>query len=487
MAQSFEELAVALRELKGRILKRSWVPVPGSAEGAVYVTTGLSPRDAADPEAPWDPANPAADRSNHCFDVGDVAAFIDGTRKVLGVDLALVGGGYGCSDLGFATCGHGAYVVEKAILEDARFQALLADLRAYLARVRVAGTRRTYAAHRTIKIFVATTREIGEPLADADKGLIRLFVDKQGTSLNHCMADVDIIDGSPFGDKKTFLGRIWRRFVGSFSYRGDPLVARLVEANPLSAEEFDQLIANSGDGALTHVHGYANDFDTTLTSFATWAHRTGLDRLHRLPVLFSWPATKSKHDYHAQVEVAELNDRPLRELLFRLARVAQPSGLDVLAHSHGCKIFVEALKRGEPKFGESGSVLRHAILVQSDIGQAILGQALDDILSACGKLIIYHGADDLALRVSGGLSRADRVGVAGLPTSAMRPGMAAKVEQIDTTKVARGFVRHAPHLEAPEVVADICGLLKGEPPQRRDFIEPVDPEFGQWRLRRATR
>ncbi len=463
------------------------MPVPGSSEGALYVTTGLSPRDAGDPAAPWDPLNPGADRSIHCLDAGEVAAFIDGTREVLGVDLALAGGGYGCSELGFSTSGRGAYVVEKAILEDARFQALLAELRAYLARVRVAGTRRTYAAHRTVKIFVATTREVGEPLRDADKGLIGLYGDRQGASLSHCMAEVDIIDGSPCGDRKSFLGRIWRRFFGNFSHRGDPLVAKFVEADPLGAEEFDQLIANSGDGALVHVHGYANDFDTALTSFATWAHRTGLERLDRLPVLFSWPASNNKHDYHAQVEVAEVNDRPLRDLLSRLVRAAPPAGLDVLAHSHGCKVFAEVFKHGKPVFGEPGSALGCAILVQSDVGQAILGQALDDILSACGKLVIYHGADDLALRVSGGFARADRVGVAGVPKSAMRPGMAERVEQIDTTDVARGFVRHSPHLEAPEVVADICGLLKGEPPLKRHFIDAVDPEFGQWRLRRAAR
>jgi hypothetical protein len=487
MAQTREELAVAFRQLKGRISGRSWLPVPASAEGALYVTTGLLPRDAADPTAPWDQANPGADRPIHCFDVGDVAAFIDGTRKVLGVDLALAGGGYGCAELGFATSGRGAVVVEKAILEDDRFQELLADLRGYLARVRIAGTRKTYAAHRTLKIFVATTRAVGEPSSDTNGGLVCLYGDQQGTSLNHCMTEIDIIDGSPFGDRKTFLGRIWRRFVGSFSYRGDPLVARLVRATPLSADEFDGLIAQSGDGALTHVHGYANDFNSALTSFATLAYRTGLERLHRLPVLFSWPATRGKLDYHAQVEVAEVNDGPLRDLLSRLVRVAPPAGLDVLAHSHGCKIVAKALKGDGHAFGEPGSALRHAILVQADIGQAILGQALDDILSACGKLIIYHGADDLALRVSGGFARADRVGVAGLAKSAMRVGMATRVEQIDTTDVARGLVRHSPHLEAPEVVADICGLLQGEPPEKRSFIESVDPQFGQWRLRRAAR
>ena len=43
MTQSRHEVALALRELKGRIASRTWVPVSGSSEGAVYVTTGLSP------------------------------------------------------------------------------------------------------------------------------------------------------------------------------------------------------------------------------------------------------------------------------------------------------------------------------------------------------------------------------------------------------------------------------------------------------------
>lgn len=486
MTQSRHEVALALRELKGRIASRTWVPVSGSSEGAVYVTTGLSPVEADDPAAPWDPVNPGLDRSNYCLDVGKVADFIDRTKEMLEVDLSLAGGGYGCSELGFATSGRGASIVEKAILEHAGFQALLADLRAYIARIRVAGTLSTLAAHRTIKILVATTREAGQPSWHKEKGIVGLYGNRQAMGLSHCITELDIVDGSPFGETTSLLRRTWRRFFGSFSHRGEPLVAKVVKADPLSAEEFDQLIANSGNGALLHIHGYANGFDTALKSFAAWAHRSGVERLERLPILFSWPANDSKHDYYAQVEVAEVNDRPLRCLLTRLARSAPTPGLDVLAHSHGCKVLVEVFKHGRKTFEEAGGSIGYAILVQSDVGQAILKQVLEDMMSVCSKLVIYHGADDLALRFSGAFAGADRIGVTGLPNSAMSPDLAARVEQIDTNSVARGLVRHSPHMEAPEVVADIYSVLRGEPPERRQFLDLVNSELGQWRLRRAT-
>jgi esterase/lipase superfamily enzyme len=371
------------------------------------------------------------------------------------------------------------------VTEDPGFQALLADLNGYLARVRSAGQRVTFVAWHPLKVLVATTRASASWVIDPDDGIVRLYGDDDAGRLDHCIVELEIA-----GTAANHGSRSWRRFFGVLPHKGPSAVVRVTAADPVSAPEFDAVVAAAaadGMGLLVKVHGYANRFDMALRSFATWAHRGGLPRRGIMPLLYSWPAAASKLDYHAQVDRADTSHRPLRELLCRLGRAATPDHIDVLAHSHGGKVVTNLFRTAAPLAECFESSIGNVVLVHPDVSQAAMDEAVDGILRSCRKLVICHGMDDAALSVSSALAGSERVGITGLRPSSVGPGIATRIEQIDTTEAGRGLARHSPRIDAAEVMSDILLVLQDMAPETRPMLEPIEARTARWRIRRGGR
>ena len=90
------------------------------------------------------------------------------------------------------------------------------------------------------------------------------------------------------------------------------------------------------------VHGYANNFDDAIRSSARSVHKTKIDQLALLPVLFSWPSRGKKMVYLPDTAAAEDSEYALQDLLGLVSKAVGGREIDILAHSHGTKILVRS-------------------------------------------------------------------------------------------------------------------------------------------------
>jgi esterase/lipase superfamily enzyme len=118
---------------------------------------------------------------------------------------------------------------------------------------------------------------------------------------------------------------------------------------------------------LIFVHGFNNRFDDAVYRFAQVVHDS---KVPGIPVLFTWPSRGelSLRAYTYDRESANSSRYALEQLIEMLAANPNVKEINIVAHSMGNVIALEALRGMASRRGKIGAKVRIVALVAPDVG-----------------------------------------------------------------------------------------------------------------------
>lgn len=253
------------------------------------------------------------------------------------------------------------------------------------------------------------------------------------------------------------------------------------------------------------VHGFNTAVDDNTELAAELFHYLGDDGVF---MSYEWPSRHSVFDYSKDKANARYSTRYFRLLLEFLAEHTQAERINILAHSAGAPVAVEAVRelRLMLVHEDASNIQRHyrighLVLFAPDMDLAQFVNAEHDGLHLIAESIsIYISTSDKALNFSAWVYGFARLGE---PLKALRPKdlenlrHIANLEVIDVAAAEKNhgsFLGHSYFHEDPWVSSDMIMLLRhGATPEERGLTRPDDnpiwgfpPDYPQ-RARAAAR
>lgn len=202
---------------------------------------------------------------------------------------------------------------------------------------------------------------------------------------------------------------------------------------------------------LVFVHGFNTTLTDAVLRTAQFAHDSGFTGI---PVVFSWASRGKTFDY-----VYDLNSALVaRDKLIETSQIvlqANPAGLDLVAHSMGNFLTMEAVRQAA-LLGQlnASRKMRHVILASPDIDVNVFETQLGRIPRSQRNVYVFISANDKALGISkflaGGVAR---VGDADPEKLADLGVTVVDLSQVKDTS----SIHHTKFAEVPEVV-QLIGL-----------------------------
>jgi esterase/lipase superfamily enzyme len=244
------------------------------------------------------------------------------------------------------------------------------------------------------------------------------------------------------------------------------------QAVSLSEHEFDRVITGKGaKTALVFVHGFDTTFEDALYRNAQIAWDL---QYSGLSVLFTWASRGSVADYIYDKESAYLARDAFIAVLEKLKRDYGIEQVNVLAHSMGNLIAVDALAN----YARTSNPVQiaHLVMAAPDVDRNQFLGLVPVARPIVGGMTIYASSADRALvasrQLAGGVPRAGDVPADG-------PIILPNVETIDVTAMGEDIfgLNHSVYATSRDVMEDISALLRlNLPPPRLVQIRPVpDP------------
>ena len=236
---------------------------------------------------------------------------------------------------------------------------------------------------------------------------------------------------------------------------------------------------------LVYIHGFNTDFGLSVRRAAQIAH--DLD-YGGVPLAFAWPSAGTMAGYLADQNNADWAAPDLAETLRLLARDSGAERINLIAHSMGSRLLIQALDElardraatDPPLFGE-------VIFAAPDVDSDIFATAVLRLRPLAGRFTLYVSGSDVALstsrRLAGDHPRAGESG-AGMV-------VIADMDTVDASAVDDDLFGHEYFGESGPVLNDIRLLLHDgagaaeRPRLERDFhlgrsywrlLPPVAPE-----------
>jgi esterase/lipase superfamily enzyme/Tfp pilus assembly protein PilF len=244
------------------------------------------------------------------------------------------------------------------------------------------------------------------------------------------------------------------------------------EVFPLSESAFDQAIKEKHTKtALVFVHGFNTTFEDALYLNA----QIDWDLQYKgLSVLFTWASRGSVADYIYDKESAYLARDAFIKFLETLKREYGIEQVNVLAHSMGNLIAVDALAN----YARTSNPVQiaHLVMAAPDVDRDQFMAEVPIAKAIVGGMTIYVSSADRALvasrELAGGIPRAGDVPIGG-------PVILPSVETIDVTAMGDNIfgLNHSVFAASRDVMEDISALIRlNLPPPRLIQIRPVpDP------------
>jgi esterase/lipase superfamily enzyme len=188
-------------------------------------------------------------------------------------------------------------------------------------------------------------------------------------------------------------------------------------ANYLDKTEFSSAIAKVARGTrrrvLVFVHGFNNRFDEAVFRLAQIVHDS---KSQAIPILFTWPSRGEVvlRAYTYDRESANYSRDALEQLLAELSRNPNVSEINVVAHSMGNWITLEALRarsiqKASAQSRDRSDKLKNALLVAPDIDVDVFRSQIQRMGPYRPRIELFVSRDDTALDISkilwGGISR----------------------------------------------------------------------------------
>ena len=163
---------------------------------------------------------------------------------------------------------------------------------------------------------------------------------------------------------------------------------------------------------LVFVHGFNNRFDDAVYRFAQIVHDANAPGI---PLLFTWPSRGEMklRAYTYDRESANYSRDALEQVLDMLAANPSVKEINVLAHSMGNWVTLEALRGQSIRSGRIGAKIRNVILVAPDVDVDVFRTQIGRMGSARPRFLLFVSQDDEALRLSetiwGGVPRLGQI------------------------------------------------------------------------------
>ena len=329
----------------------------------------------------------------------------------------------------------------------------LSDMTAKVASVGDVFAAKAPTAPHQFFIFVASTRkgERGPASETAVDGGVRLSLQMISVPPDHAAGEIERPSfGSP--DAGKHFVAMSRRELDDASFQRE------------LATHISGRIGSNRD-ILLYVHGFNTSYEEARFRLAQIAED---GRFGGVPVLFTWPSG-SLLDYEAARESATASRDALGKLIRELAAVPEAGRVQILAHSMGTWLTMEALREnaiaGSPDLdGRLGNVM----LAAPDIDLSVFRQQIARLDASHVSVLV--SAKDRALSISRTLA-GDRPRVGALdPRNANDRAALDRlgVKVYDLSALSTGLIGHGTYADAPQVVRSIGARIGEARPQDAD-------------------
>lgn len=264
-----------------------------------------------------------------------------------------------------------------------------------------------------VPVLVATTRR----RSTTDPG--EMFSGERADALSYAAVTVSI---PPDSVRK--IGHVQWPVATPGDPRRDFVTA---SANYIDRKDFAATLASTAKDSgrnkvLIFVHGFNNRFDDAVYRFAQIVHDS---KTPAIPVLFTWPSRGDVRlrSYTYDRESANLSRDALEDLLDAIARYPNIKEINIVAHSMGNWITLEAL-RGRSirsaRLARGGTdKVRNAFLVAPDVDVDVFRMQIKRMGSYRPRIALFVSQDDGALALSktiwGGVQRIGEIDPAQEP------------------------------------------------------------------------
>ncbi len=220
------------------------------------------------------------------------------------------------------------------------------------------------------------------------------------------------------------------------------LESRSVEAT------LDSLRPGESGRVTLYVHGYNIGLERACRDAAVLARQTGSDGR---VLLFSWPASRTIVTYHKDAGRLAESMAQILDVLDELGRRHGRANVNIVAHSMGSRIVLEAIETlavTDEKFGD-------LVLIAPDIDRDLFVEALPDLKRLVADITVLVSDKDRLLLLSQTVNLGARLGQSdGVDIDG--------VDVIDVTNAGdAGFGGHVYHLTNENVGKVIGRILDG--------------------------
>jgi esterase/lipase superfamily enzyme len=237
-----------------------------------------------------------------------------------------------------------------------------------------------------------------------------------------------------------------------------------------------------------YVHGFNTRFGDNVMKTAEFWHYMARDDV---PICFDWPSRGSVFSYHVDKANADFAVRQFRELLQFLARETSAARINIIAHSAGNPVVVEALRQLSMRYydledteAQRRTKIGRVVFAAPDMDlDSALSAGIDGVGRITEGFAIYASRDDKALGFSGDIFGDVRVGssIGKLPEDVRDAAIKGDRPWIDVTNAQRRaptFLGHSYFHENPWVSSDLMLFLAlGATPAERGLNRDTKTGF----------
>jgi esterase/lipase superfamily enzyme len=298
-----------------------------------------------------------------------------------------------------------------------------------------------------VNMLVATTRQ--RAIADAGE----MFNGERADGVSYAAITVSI---PPDNSRK--IGEVqW-----PVSLPGDPHRDFVtVSANYLDKQEFSAGVSAAAKptgrrNVFIFVHGFNNRFDDAVYRFAQVIHDA---KAPVIPVLFTWPSRGELklRAYTYDRESANYSRDALEQLIEMLAANPNVKDINILAHSMGNWVTLEALRGMSIRTGRIGAKVRTVALVAPDVDVDVFRTQIQRMGKSRPRFLLFASQDDSALNFSKSIwGGVERIGAVDPAQEPYQSELAQEhVEVFDLTKL-----KGSAHDRAFEDITTVMMMVK---------------------------
>jgi esterase/lipase superfamily enzyme len=150
---------------------------------------------------------------------------------------------------------------------------------------------------------------------------------------------------------------------------------------------------------LVFVHGFNNQFDEAVYRFAQIVHDSGSPAV---PVLFTWPSRGEVRlvAYTYDRESANYSRDALEKLLDDLASNSNVAEVNIVAHSMGNWVTLEALRTMANRSKRIAAKIKNVLLVAPDVDVDVFRTQIQSLGASRPRIALFVSRDDQALALS---------------------------------------------------------------------------------------